>query len=173
MAPAPKRQLGLSQLRLYAESTNRWREKDLAITVLEARTRQNYQTHYIMTHAEPHFLFYEVILQLEGAETPGQALEWGKQNLELGYMDDIQELELARWTIVGEDIEYKAGENFEYQFVYIYKVPDKGNFEDYYLQVTGGQKIALGRVYEKEGKYSVRPTDDLALGPGANVVGEA
>jgi len=116
---------------------------DVKIIVEEARVRNNYQTHYIMTHAEPPYTFFEAIIAIEGAVDP---LEWGKENLKLIYHDQENEIEIARWILVGDDIQYKSGEEFNYRYVYIYKVPLESNFRDFQLQLSDGQKIDLAAI---------------------------
>lgn len=142
------------------------------ILVQEARTRQNFQTYYLMTYADPPYIFYEVVLSIEGTDTPEQALEWGKQNLDLIYHDQVQDLELARWTIVGEDVEYKAGEKFEYRYSYFYKVLIDTDYEDYGLQLSSGEIIDLHPVYQLDEEPDIRPTADLSPGLGATINGE-
>ncbi len=140
---------------------------EISITVNEAQTRHNYQTHYIMTHADPPYLFYEVIVTLEGIEEPERALEWGQGNLHLVYQGQAQELELARWILVGDQIEYRADEDFNYRYVYIYKVLEDTDHSEYRLQLPEGQTIETGAILKRAGTIADKPASERGPQPGA------
>jgi hypothetical protein len=152
------------------------------ITVLEAQVRRSFQTHYLMTYAEPGKLFYEVILLIDGADMP---LAWGRENLSLIYMDNNAELVLTRPIILDEQVTYRSGEELTYGYVYIYQVVQDSLFEKYELSANNGQSVQLGSVLRtvasnqptqpthQAGEYDVVAggSNNLAAGPFATVSG--
>lgn len=117
--------------------------RDVEVLVHEARVRDNFQTHYIMTHATPPYTFYEVVVSIEGAEDP---LTWGEENLKLLYQGQENEMIMARWIVVGDNIQYKADEDFTYRYVYIYNVAEKSEFSEYRLGLPEGTSIDVSSI---------------------------
>jgi len=118
---------------------------DVEILVLEASIRKNYQTHYIMTHAEPPYIFYDLVVSIQDIEDP---LLWGEQNLRLRYGEDDLQLAKARPLLLGEDVQYKVGEDFSFGYEYIYNIPEDSEYSQVYLALPDGREIELGSILQ-------------------------
>ncbi|MFC1878598.1 tail fiber domain-containing protein [Chloroflexota bacterium] len=168
--------------RSYLEGELIFNVGEVQITVLQAQVRKSYQTHYLMTYAEAPYIYYEVILLINGDEEP---LAWGKENLDLVYQDSASELILARPMILDDEVEYRYGEDLTHGYVYIYQVQENSQYDLYKLSASDGQSVSLASVLLpvsisdfdlttlQGGEYDVLGggLENLAAGPFATVAG--
>jgi hypothetical protein len=121
---------------------------DMALRVVEARVEDSYSNFYMMIHAGPDDIFYEVVLTIEGAGSRDANLAWGQENMELVSDGFAGRLERARPVLVGDEIEYHAGEDFQYQYAYIYVIPRHSPYKEFRLNITSGGDITLDKIVE-------------------------
>lgn len=116
---------------------------DVQVTIVDAGIRNSYSVHYIMHYPETGDTFCAVTAQLEGFEKPQSALAWGQENLKLLQADQPFELAYAHWELLGEDIQYKSGEDFPYQYIFIYSVPVDIDEKALSVQISNTDLVSL------------------------------
>jgi len=116
---------------------------DTQVTIVDARIQNSYSVHYIMHYPETGDAFCAVTVQLEDFEKPQSALAWGQENLKLLQADQTFELAYAHWELLGDDIQYKSGEDFQYQFVFIYSVPADIDETSLSMQISNTDLVSL------------------------------
>jgi len=130
------------------------------ITILEAEIRLSFSTYYIMNYPADNQVFYAVTASLEGFENPKTALEWGKNNLKLVSGNQEQNLAYAQWVTVGEDIQYKAGEVFTYQYLFYFNIPRDLDYASYRLKLSTGQWVETSEILQSVPLSSTDQPDD-------------
>ncbi|MBT7189010.1 MAG: hypothetical protein HN916_02355 [Anaerolineae bacterium] len=129
-----------------AEAVN---SKGVLVQVEGARVQQEYSVHYIMYYAPDSYSFYKVILSIDGEmDEPHETLAWGEENIRLTDGESFADLEHAVRILVGDNIVYKAGEDFEYRCAYFFKVPKNTDHTRYKLILPGTQEIPLVSIVE-------------------------
>ena len=117
------------------------------IRVEKARVQQEYSVHYIMFYAPESFSFYKVIVSIDGEmDEPYETLAWGEENIRLTDGENFADLEHTVRILVGDNIVYKVGEDFEYRYVYFFKVPADSDYGSYRLVLPDEQEIPLGSI---------------------------
>jgi hypothetical protein len=132
------------------------------VKIIEARIQNSYSVHYIMHYPEAGDTFYGVIAQLKGFNTPQSTLDWGKENLSLVLEDQTFELAYAHWKLLGEGIQYKSGEDFQYQYVFIYTLPAKTDFSLLALQISNIDSIPLEPFIQESERFTTQPDSKSA-----------
>jgi len=119
---------------------------EIKITILEARIRLSYSSFYIMVYPPESHQFYSVIATINGLDEPRDALEWGKENLELALDTNKFELAHSKWILIGENIKYKYDEDFQYHYEFIFNIPLGTDPESCALHLKNGEKILLKSI---------------------------
>lgn len=122
------------------------RIQGVTLSVERAQVERSYSVHYIMKYPEPAYAFCILTLSIAGLEEP---VEWGRANLALRSGSEVYELELARPVLVGNDIQYRAEEELEYVYEFIYRVPRNADFNNLRLSVAGLDSLELNRILER------------------------
>ena len=135
------------------------------ITIVDARIRNSYSVYYIMHYPKTDDVFCAVTVQLEDFDDPQSALSWGKKNLKLFQANKTFELVYAHWELHGEDIQYKSGEDFQYQYVFIYTVPKKMDHTLLSLQTSDNESFSL-ESFIHISEISATPSDSRTIGTG-------
>ena len=116
--------------------------------VVSAAIRTNYATHYIMHYPPPYHAFYTITADLQGFDTPKTALDWGRHNLQLMGDTGPADLVHATWTLTGEHIQYKSGQDFQYLYQFYFKVPKGIDYSQYHLQIPSNPVIQVSAILE-------------------------
>ena len=136
------------------------------ITIIDAQIQNSYSVHYIMHYPEMNDAFCAVTVQLEGFDEPQSALSWGEKNLKLFQANQTFELAYAHWELGGENVQYKSGEDFQYQYVFIYTVPVNMDHTLLTLQTSDNESIPLGSFIQiSEGSASQSDSKTDGKGP--------
>ncbi|MGD8404733.1 MAG: hypothetical protein PVJ21_13800 [Anaerolineales bacterium] len=123
--------------------------ENIQVKIIDAGIRNSYSVHYIMHYPKTGAVFCMVTAQLEGFEKPQNALAWGQENLKLLQADRTFELAYAHWELRGEGIQYKSGEDFQYQYVFIYSVPEDIDEASLSVQVSNTDLVALEALMQE------------------------
>jgi hypothetical protein len=118
------------------------------LSIIEARIQSSYSTYYIMHYPTENDIFYEITASIEGFDDPKSALEWGKENIRLVLDNQDYALAYARWIIFGEDIQYKADEEFNYLYSFIYNVPRDSDYSMYGLLIPPNHLIETSLILQ-------------------------
>ncbi|MFC1997496.1 tail fiber domain-containing protein [Chloroflexota bacterium] len=123
---------------------------DVTVTVLRVQDRKSFQTHYLMHYPEPHYIYLEVILNLQDIDSsPLDLLDWGIQNITLICDGSDGALAFPRRVIADEEVEYKVGEVINFEYVYIYSVLSSSDIGTCSLTFSDGQVVGLSHLIEK------------------------
>jgi hypothetical protein len=132
---------------------------DVTVTVVNAQFRNSVQTYYLMHYPKPQYTYLELVLTIDGlAADPETVLAWGIENIALNCEDTDAALAFPRRVIADENIEYKVGEEINFNYVYIFSVQKDSDFETCRLVFSDGQRVSLS--VQLEGSA---PSDDSAL----------
>jgi hypothetical protein len=118
------------------------------LTIIEARIQTSYSTYYIMHYPAENYLFYGIKASIEGFDDPKSALEWGKENIRLVLENQEYSLAYARWSIFGEDIQYKADEDYNYHYFFIFNIPRDSDYSMYSLQIHPDHLIETSLILQ-------------------------
>jgi hypothetical protein len=141
-----------------AEAVN---SDDVLIRVEEARVQQQYSVHYIMYYAPSPYIFYKVILSIDGEmDEPYETLAWGEENIKLSNGEIFADLEHGVRILVGDNIVYKVGEDFEYRYVYFFKVRADSDYKGYSLILPDEQEIPLASIVQLPSRTVVQSLDE-------------
>jgi len=158
---------------------------DATVTVVDARFRSSVQTHYLMHYPEPNDTFLEVVLSITGvAASPEIVLAWGIENIVLNCEDTDAELVFPRRVIASENVEYKYGEEIDFNYVYIYSISKNTDFETCQLVFADDQRANIFLLLEnfdlldepaqpEEKGIVLSGEDNMAFGENAVVGGGA
>jgi hypothetical protein len=117
---------------------------EVRLKVVDAQFRSSVQTHYLMHYPEPDYIYLEVIFSLDGMDaSPDNVLTWGIENIALNCEDTDVALAYPRRLIVSENVEYKVGEEIDFDYVYIYSVLRDTDYATCQLVFSDGQQVKL------------------------------
>jgi len=123
------------------------RISEIEITLIEASIRNSMQTHYMMTYPADGYVFYRLTLAIEEENTlPEEILAWGESTLQLEFDDQAFEVSHSQRIISNESVQYKAGEDILFLYVYFFEVPEDANFSEFSLQLPNEQQIPVGQT---------------------------
>jgi hypothetical protein len=154
---------------------------EVQVQIIDAQLLTSYSVHYIMHYPDDGQTFTALTAQIEGAETPQAALDWGTQNIYLTRAARNLELTYAHWELVGDEIEYRSGEDFQYQYIFIFSAPEHSDYTKSAVRISGGLVIPLERYWTSlapvtpNTRSAMTPSTELytALGGGSQNVSSA
>ena len=129
---------------------------DVQVTTIQAQILNSYSVHYIMQYPQAGRVFYAVTVQIDGFENPQSALTWGEENLGLSQANQNFGLAYAHWELLGEEIEYKSSEEFQYQYVFLYSIPLDTDYTLLSLQVSDVGSIPLDTLFQESEKAAAQ-----------------
>ncbi|MGD8633946.1 MAG: hypothetical protein PVF85_10275 [Anaerolineales bacterium] len=117
----------------------------VSLEVLHIEWLDSYQTHYMMNYPPEGDQFVRVDMRVEGTGDPEA---WGRSNIEL--VADGMKIHAyhVRRVLVGDDYEYTADEDFEFQYQYFFSVPQTVDQTNLSLLVEGQQSLPVARLYD-------------------------
>ncbi len=121
------------------------------VRITSAAIRSAYANYYIMHYPPPTQVFYAITADIQGFDNPQSALTWGKQNFQLLGKLGPAELVYATWVLVGNNIQYKSGQDFKYQYVFYYLVPKTEDHKQYQLQLSDQYLLQVNAILELSG----------------------
>jgi len=132
------------------------------VTLTNAQSRNSYSVHYIMHYPAAGESFTALTAQIEGFDTPQAALAWGSANWQLTLGTRPLDFAYAHWELVGTEIEYQSGADFQYQYVFFYHTPVNVDYAQLSLQISDQAAIPLNGFWENS-KQTKTSNDDHQL----------
>jgi hypothetical protein len=75
----------------------------------------------------------------------------------LDHADQTFELAYVHWELRGEEVQYKSGEEFQYQYVFIYALPENTDYALLSLRIADASSIPLEAFFQAPERFSSQP----------------
>lgn len=132
--------------------------------------RISYQTYYLMFYPDEGSKFLQVVARIHGPDDP---LEWGSENISAGDGDGSYPLVQARPVLVGDDIEYRVGEDFQFEYEFFFEVPVEASGAELRLELPQGHSLALEGLVEERQIAAPNPAPgEILSGESNQALGE-